>query len=320
MKLPVTLYKSTDVGAPQLDNTVTGFINVLKKCLVDGYGTKAGLGWSLDFEDVINYKAVFRNSTLNGGSGGYCQFMPAIAGSNTSSTLWFKAANYMGGIDGWVNPQPLRSFFINTSGYNGWVLIGTSRGFYFQRLYDNQLNHAAQNQYSNALFVGDIHSFHEPDLGCFAATANQQSSDDTSPSSGDGVANLRDSFSIGKLIDVDGGGTAVEYETFGCGYTYFNAGGDDLKLDPPSLNLTMRVCEVSRRSQSDVDRFGTRCTVSSISPYVRGKLPGVLLIRDVCICKNITYPHTPTIGGESYYPIINASGVGIWVNTGYWYD
>lgn len=74
MGLPVTVYRWDDDGAPQITNrTPSEMVDVLKKVLVTGYGTKASLGWNIAFEDVGTQKIAFRNNTTLG-SGGYVQF------------------------------------------------------------------------------------------------------------------------------------------------------------------------------------------------------------------------------------------------------
>ena len=47
--MPVTVYRSTDAGAPLLTNSNGSLIAVLKACLVDGYGSKASAGWTAPF-------------------------------------------------------------------------------------------------------------------------------------------------------------------------------------------------------------------------------------------------------------------------------
>lgn len=44
-----TLYKSTDGSAPTLSGTAGDLVNLLDKCLVDGYGAKSGAGWTKAF-------------------------------------------------------------------------------------------------------------------------------------------------------------------------------------------------------------------------------------------------------------------------------
>ena len=48
MASPVTIYRWDDVGAPQIvDGKPSEYMNMLKKCLVEGYGSKASLGWTV---------------------------------------------------------------------------------------------------------------------------------------------------------------------------------------------------------------------------------------------------------------------------------
>lgn len=47
--MTVRVYLSSDVGAPVLNGTVGSGINVLKSCLVTGYGSQPGAGWSEAF-------------------------------------------------------------------------------------------------------------------------------------------------------------------------------------------------------------------------------------------------------------------------------
>lgn len=72
--MTVRLYSWNDPGAPILANTpgsLGSLINLLKKCLVEGYGTKPGAGWTMPFEDAVNNKAAFRNGLVEGGTGTY---------------------------------------------------------------------------------------------------------------------------------------------------------------------------------------------------------------------------------------------------------
>jgi hypothetical protein len=61
-----TVYKWTDANAPVLSGTAGSLINVLTKCLVDGYGEMAGAGWERTFANVALTIAAFRNISGNG--------------------------------------------------------------------------------------------------------------------------------------------------------------------------------------------------------------------------------------------------------------
>ena len=47
--MTMTIYKSTDPSAPALPSVNGSMINVLYQCLVTGYGSKAGAGWTRPF-------------------------------------------------------------------------------------------------------------------------------------------------------------------------------------------------------------------------------------------------------------------------------
>lgn len=57
LEMPVTLYRSTDDDAPAL--TKSNLSLILKACLVTGYGSKPGAGWTMPYEDAAASKRVF---------------------------------------------------------------------------------------------------------------------------------------------------------------------------------------------------------------------------------------------------------------------
>lgn len=69
--MTVTIYRSTDVGAPALpanSNYVKAsfFMDIIKQCLVTGYGSKPGAGWTLRYEDTTANKRRLAVSNGNG--------------------------------------------------------------------------------------------------------------------------------------------------------------------------------------------------------------------------------------------------------------
>ncbi|MGE3907973.1 MAG: hypothetical protein AB7K36_01385, partial [Chloroflexota bacterium] len=54
------IYRSTDSGAPVLTGQAGSLLNLLDKCLVDGYGSKAAAGWSRPYTGTN--KTAYRNS------------------------------------------------------------------------------------------------------------------------------------------------------------------------------------------------------------------------------------------------------------------
>lgn len=66
------IYRSTDPGAPVLNKNAGTLINVLTACLVTGYGTKTGAGWTKPYTSG-EYAAFRMSTTAPGSTGSYLQ-------------------------------------------------------------------------------------------------------------------------------------------------------------------------------------------------------------------------------------------------------
>lgn len=64
VKYPVKYYSHLDTGAPQLANADGVIKTILKACLVTGYGTKEGAGWTALFDDA--FRIVLRRPLRTG--------------------------------------------------------------------------------------------------------------------------------------------------------------------------------------------------------------------------------------------------------------
>ena len=66
MAAPI-IYRSDDPNAPVLNGSDrTCVVNLLKACLVNGYGDKPGAGWTMPFVSADGRIAAFRNNPVNG--------------------------------------------------------------------------------------------------------------------------------------------------------------------------------------------------------------------------------------------------------------
>ena len=65
--MALTIYRSSDAGAPSLTGAAGSLIALLDACLRTGYGTKAGAGWTKPFTGTNI--AAFRQGA--GGNGRY---------------------------------------------------------------------------------------------------------------------------------------------------------------------------------------------------------------------------------------------------------
>lgn len=70
--MPVTIYRSTDAGAPTYPASslngagASAVMDIFKACLVDGFGSKPGAGWTIDYEDTTAQKRRIAFSNGNG--------------------------------------------------------------------------------------------------------------------------------------------------------------------------------------------------------------------------------------------------------------
>lgn len=124
---PVLRFNSTDAGAPQIkyNARVAGDVKeVLKACLVTGYGATASAGWSIVNE--VSHVAEFVSPSV-----AMSDYRLGIDDTSAASTTWYYQYQ-----DVRVNPS--RNIAIRAmdhvdknSSLNGWQLIVTERGIYF---------------------------------------------------------------------------------------------------------------------------------------------------------------------------------------------
>jgi hypothetical protein len=122
--MTVRVYKSTDVGAPTIGRTAGALITLLDACLVNGYGAKAGAGWTKPFTGTN--QAVFKQ-----GAGSSQRYLyvndsisvdyAAIAGACTVTSIssvleqFPTTARYMDKPDaGWMLVANEKFFFLLT--------------------------------------------------------------------------------------------------------------------------------------------------------------------------------------------------------------
>lgn len=140
---PVTVFSSLDENAPKLTAEKGSMKTVLKACLVNGYGDKAGLNWQV--VDETAERAVFYSTDpdahghglmVDNSSGGYVNAY-MVGGERFAEYLGYGSRGY-------------NNFSYNNSlCFSQWRLIATARAFCF-------LVMSAAKQKSQMLFFGDI--------------------------------------------------------------------------------------------------------------------------------------------------------------------
>lgn len=171
MALPVTVYRWDDAGAPQVvDGSPSEYMNVIKKCLVEGYGSKSPLGWTVEQEIADPPVMALKNDTTVG-SGGVSFFR---ADSNNPGDFVFTE-----GCNDYVDKDnrgrkssyfSFNNYSSNTNSLKRWFLIGTAKAYYFfvftENLYDK--NHTSTLPVT-CFFQGDFESLYPNDPATFVS-------------------------------------------------------------------------------------------------------------------------------------------------------
>ena len=157
------LFTSSDTDAPQLDISIKGsVVNILKQCLVNGYGTKAPLGWTILFDDPGHYTTVFRNNPQLGS--GCCLRVYDNAVGGYTYQYGLRMYSSMDSVDTGINKIPIDNMSLNYSGFSltppyirRWYLLGDNRGFYF-------MVHAAQYSYTAIVHAHIVYTWYAGDV------------------------------------------------------------------------------------------------------------------------------------------------------------
>lgn len=180
MGIPVTVFRNSDAGAPQIPNgKPSEVINVLKKCLEEGYGSKPPIGWTLEFEDAATFKAVFRNNLAAGGSGGAFQIYSSDGTDANNKALWFRSAQSITALDTFIKPS-YRHCIAAPNGWTDWLLVGNGTAFWLFIGFPSSNMGGNNVCYENAMFAGDFESTTPSDNSRFIALADPYQSGDTS--------------------------------------------------------------------------------------------------------------------------------------------
>jgi hypothetical protein len=312
MGLPVTLFRWDDEGAPQITTGTTKLqqvLDVVKKCLVDGYGAKGGLGWTVAFEDVPNFKIAFRNSTTVG-SGGYFQFNSS--NNAASGDMRFRGGMDMTGFDVFTNPTPAYGLGIHTSNVK-WYVVGTSRSFYLQLLPDNSNNCVLISQYvyGPMFFVGDIESIFPNDIGDFIITRGNNAASDVSTYNGTVTLSYIPNQTCITMYNVDGVGTATYGLVSGVSLTVTSsARASDANWVDENKTTTLTPTFI----KSTVDFMDLELT-----PFIRGVMPG-LYQASMAGYKSTPHIVVKNINGVDHLLVPSFTAGLMWIKLGTWYD
>lgn len=137
--MSLTIYRSTDSGAPSLTYAAGSFIAMLDACLRTGYGSKAGAGWTKPYTGANI--AVFRQGA--GGNNRYIRVWNARTGDDPATycmTANVRGYEAMTAVSTGTNPFPtttqsnsngllVRVAHSSPSYPTGWIVRATSSWF-----------------------------------------------------------------------------------------------------------------------------------------------------------------------------------------------
>lgn len=148
-RVPVKTYRWDDVGAPQLNDAAGSIIAIIKACLITGYGSKEGAGWSVQFENSVNNVEVLRPEV-----GPHTDFFLRLSGDTGREMTPQVYLNMTNANTGTLKLQCDTAFRYGVvSRSNKWLLVASPRGFWFLR---EQAADIELNKSGSFLFVGDL--------------------------------------------------------------------------------------------------------------------------------------------------------------------
>ena len=158
MAAPI-VYRWDDGNAPVARGERRSLVDILRACLVDGYGTKPAAGWTLVFINATFDKAAFRNNPVTG-TGFYLQ-IDGAGGVNAHQPKIQAFESMTSEADGLFPFNPGSLFACDTSSIDGtvarpWVLIADDRFFYFACWYNITTAPTAAQYNTSGLIFGDI--------------------------------------------------------------------------------------------------------------------------------------------------------------------
>jgi len=152
------LYSSTDDGAPVLLDGAGSLVNVLDKCLVAGYGSKTGLGWTKEFYSPDGKVVVYRNK----GTGLFLRVSNSVNYAATGMSAMIEVFEAMRALDiGYLRtPETeVNQYFAYANTKTGarvckWKLIGDDKGFWIITEFSSTADNFA------AAYFGDYIPYH----------------------------------------------------------------------------------------------------------------------------------------------------------------
>lgn len=320
--MQATLYKWDDAGAPQVvDGRPSEYINVIKKCLVDGYGTKAPAGWSVAEEDVANTYLALRNDEAAGGSGGVFEIKMV---TNDDAGAAFDVTSYCDYVS---NAQKNRGYA--TSRYDrhstsismlkNWIVIATKTAFIIWVCQDSRLtsNSFGTNKHIS-FFAGDFTSYINNDPATFICWAGGVNGSTAQGWNSNFAAHLQCNSPASASVRVyalDGTAETEGHSATSIIGPLMQSQDSAIAYDEPEITVLSEIYILAGAANSITDAY-----LNSVSfPRVRGTLPGVVCAQQAGFY-NQPMPYFKTINGQLHFQLPNPHTYRslIWINCEQW--
>lgn len=320
MAQPVTVYRWDDEGAPQIvDGRPSEYINLLKKCLVEGYGEKQGLGWLVQDESPLN-----QASFANAGSGGSFVLGSESGGDLAGEKIKMQCCQSFIDFDNLVQPSPFSLYRTYYSGtFKDWMIIGTNSAFYFVIKRENQTKPSDLIYGTYPIFfVGDFKPLTPGDQSLFIFWGGHSGSDHTNPASAQYISGQYVDGGLGRLIrtyTMDSPALQVN-----CAIRNLLGGGPHnskdsvIKKQTPEITFLSPSYLSSTTRDYHYDEFAENNN-SLTNPLLRGIIPGLYISQQTGYYDELLY-FIKKINGVDYFNIPSTADAAsaVWINLEEW--
>ncbi|MCG7545542.1 hypothetical protein MHM93_15270 [Pseudoalteromonas sp. MM17-2] len=321
MTQQVTVYRWDDVGAPQVvDGRPSEYIEIFKKCLVEGYGTKQPLGWTIAEESTAPLFIAFQNDTASGGTGG--TLMLDAPDNSPDAVTKVQSALDFAGQGSFTRGGYYFGFDAGSSSANfqarNWVLIGTGKAFYIYAFTPLRIDQNYQGTYNCiAFFAGDINSLYPNDSASFVAFSGEI---DTVRTGWNYNLNYKlidtAASKLFKLYPMDGGALAQDMTLRNIFGRYAGNGNTEYRSLQPEITMLSPMYVMNLENSGSSDFLN-----DAHSPHCRGILPGFFVSQEAGY-RDVGYqPFIKTIDNQQYMQVppghSNRSSC-LWINLEGW--
>ncbi|MCF2910802.1 hypothetical protein L1285_21060 [Pseudoalteromonas sp. DL2-H2.2] len=327
MPTPVTVYRWDDPGAPQITTgAAKEWFAILKQCLVEGYGDKQPLGWTVVNEVNDPPHLCLQNNTDQGASGGYVM-LDAANNNGSGNVIIVSALDYSDeSTHSRLGRANVFSAFRSSGTYQckNWLVIATHYGFYLFASTD----HLAASNYLNRKYIvffycGDYIPVIQNDPCRFVALTGSQGSPTGSRSYNETLIRTIQysdpdyaSYAVENIYAFDSTASSAGQPLYMMSMFGKNTRGSSNLFDtePDITLLSPFYLFAGGWEKSDADNNAT------LSPHVRGQVPG-LWVSPQTGFGNKSMPFIKSLSGINYLSIPcteNTAGIVAWLNLEEW--